>query len=108
MIARLFYADAIIAIQISFSIFVVKVLGLSVKEIFQLVIITSVIQALGSFIGGLLNDKIGSKLLIQYSLYVVLLTIIGLVSYQERTVFIITFQIGAFFFGILQSASSVL
>ena len=107
MIARLFYADAIIAIQISFSIFVVKVLGLSVKEIFQLVIITSVIQALGSFIGGILNDKIGSKLLIQYSLYVVLFAIIGLVSFQERTVFIITFQIGAFFFGILQSASRV-
>ena len=69
MIARLFYADAIIAIQISFAIFTVKVLGLTVKELFQLVIITSVIQALGAFIEGLLNDKIGSKLLIQYSLY---------------------------------------
>ncbi|MCI5054265.1 MAG: MFS transporter [Pelagibacteraceae bacterium] len=107
LIARLFYADAIIAIQISFAIFTVKVLGLTVKEIFQLVIITSVIQALGSFIGGLLNDKIGSKLLIQYSLYVVLFAIIGLVSFQERTIFIIIFQIGAFFFGILQSASRV-
>ena len=53
-----------------------------------------------------MNDKIGSKLLIQYSLYVVLLTIIGLV-FSERTVFVITFQIGAFFFGILQSASRV-
>ena len=107
LISRLFYSDAIIAIQISFAIFIIKVLGLTVNEIFQLVLITSVIQSVGSFIGGILNDKIGSKLLIQYSLYIVLFTIIGLVSFQERTIFIIIFQIGAFFFGILQSASRV-
>ena len=36
-----------------------------------------------------------------------LLTIIGLVFSGKNSLFVITFQIGAFFFGILQSASRV-
>ena len=108
LIARLLYADAIIAIQISFAVFVVKVLNLNTKEIFQLLLFTSIVQAIGAYIGGIINDKIGSKKIIQISLLCVLFVIIGLVFFQSKIIFLIIFQFGAFFFGILQSASRVL
>ena len=84
LIARLLYADAIIAIQISFAVFIVKVLNLNTKEIFQLLLFTSIVQALGAYIGGIINDKIGSKKIIQISLLCVLFVIIGLVFFQSR------------------------
>ena len=108
LVARLFYADAIIAIQISVGIFTVTVLGLSAKELFQLVLLTAITQALGAVLGGFLNDKIGSKKIIQLCLYCVFLSILGLVFFQDKISFVLIFQFGAFFFGTLQSASRVM
>lgn len=108
LVARLFYADAIIAIQISVGIFTVKVLGLSAKELFQLVLLTAITQGIGAVLGGFLNDKIGSKKIIQLCLYCVFLAILGLVFFQDKISFVLIFQFGAFFFGTLQSASRVM
>lgn len=108
LVARLFYADAIIAIQISVGIFTVTVLGLSAKELFQLVLLTAITQGIGAVLGGFLNDKIGSKKIIQLCLYCVFLAILGLVFFQDKISFILIFQFGAFFFGTLQSASRVM
>ena len=108
LVARLFYADAIIAIQISVGIFTVTVLGLSAKELFQLVLLTAITQGIGAVLGGFLNDKIGSKKIIQLCLYCVFLSILGLVFFQDKISFILIFQFGAFFFGTLQSASRVM
>ena len=108
LVARLFYADAIIAIQISVGIFTVTVLGLSAKELFQLVLLTAITQGVGAVLGGFLNDKIGSKKIIQLCLYCVFLSILGLVFFQDKISFILIFQFGAFFFGTLQSASRVM
>ena len=108
LVARLFYADAIIAIQISVGIFTVTVLGLSAKELFQLVLLTAITQGIGAVLGGFLNDKIGSKKIIQLCLYCEFLAILGLVFFQDKISFILIFQFGAFFFGTLQSASRVM
>jgi UMF1 family MFS transporter len=108
LVARLFYADAIIAIQISVGIFTVAVLGLSAKEIFQLVLLTSITQGIGAVLGGFLNDKVGSKKVIQLCLYCVFLVIPCLVFFQDKISFVLIFQFGAFFFGTLQSASRVM
>lgn len=108
LVARLFYADAIIAIQISVGIFTVTVLGLSAKELFQLVLLTAITQGIGAVLGGFLNDKIGSKKIIQLCLYCVFLSILGLVFFQDKISFVLIFQFGAFFFGTLQSASRVM
>ena len=108
LVARLFYADAIIAIQISVGIFMVTVLGLSAKELFQLVLLTAITQGIGAVLGGFLNDKIGSKKIIQLCLYCEFLAILGLVFFQDKISFILIFQFGAFFFGTLQSASRVM
>jgi UMF1 family MFS transporter len=108
LIARLFYADAIIALQVSFAVFTKHHVGLTFEEMLKLLLLTSFVQGLGAFFGGIVNDRIGSKKIIQISLVVVFFTIIGLVSFKSKFLFVLIFEFGAFFFGILQSASRVL
>ena len=74
----------------------------------KLVLLTAITQGIGAVLGGFLNDKIGSKKIIQLCLYCVFLSILGLVFFQDKISFVLIFQFGAFFFGTLQSASRVM
>ena len=68
LIARLFYNDGLITIFALGGIYAIGTLGFSMKEILVLGIVLNVFAALGSFIFGYIEDKIGVKRVINFSL----------------------------------------
>jgi len=68
LIARLFYNDGLITIFALGGIYAIGTLGFSMKEILILGIVLNVFAALGSFIFGYIEDKIGVKRVINFSL----------------------------------------
>ena len=108
LIARVFYADAIIAMQTASGIFAVQTYGLTLAEIFKLYFFSSFSAAAGSLIGGYYNDKVGSKNVIVICIFFLVLTVIAMSIGQTKIHFFIAMPFGVFFFGAIQSASRVL
>ena len=107
LIARMLYADGLNAIIVMGGIFAVGVFNLEIKELLKLSILMNITAFAGAFIGGIINDKYGSKLIIIFSL-------IGLIF--SSTAILFTFSVSTFFFlaainglfiGPIQSASRV-
>ena len=107
LIARMLYADGLNAIIVMGGIFAVGVFNLEIKELLKLSILMNITAFLGAFIGGIANDKYGSK-------FVIIFSLIGLIF--SSTVILFTSSILTFFFlaavnglfiGPIQSASRV-
>jgi len=107
LIARMLYADGLNAIIVMGGIFAVGVFSLEIKDLLKLSIIMNVTAFIGAFVGGVANDKYGSKIIIIFSL-------IGLIL--SSTAILFTFTVSTFFFlaainglfiGPIQSASRV-
>ena len=107
LIARMLYADGLNAIIVMGGIFAVGVFNLEIKYLLKLSIIMNVTAFIGAFIGGIINDRYGSKIVIIFSL-------IGLIF--SSTAILFTFKVSTFFYlaaanglfiGPIQSASRV-
>ena len=89
------------------GIFAVGVFDLEIKDLLKLSILMNVTAFIGAFIGGVINDKYGSK-------FVIILSLIGLIL--SSTAILFTFSVSTFFLlasinglfiGPIQSASRV-
>tara|TARA_B100000029_G_scaffold330109_1_gene322391 strand:- start:2299 stop:3531 length:1233 start_codon:yes stop_codon:yes gene_type:complete len=107
LIARMLYADGLNAIIVMGGIFAVGVFNLEIKELLKLSVLMNITAFIGAFIGGIANDKYGSKT-------VIVLSLIGLIISSSAILF--TFSVSTFFFlaainglfiGPIQSASRV-
>ena len=107
LIARMLYADGLNAIIIMGGIFAVGVFNLEIKDLLKLSILMNITAFIGALVGGMANDRYGSKIVIIFSL-------IGIIF--SSTVILFTFSVSIFFFlaainglfiGPIQSASRV-
>ena len=89
LIARMLYADGLNAIIVMGGIFAVGVFNLEIKDLLKLSIIMNVTAFIGAFIGGIINDRYGSKIVIIFSL-------IGLIF--SSTAILFTFKVSTFFY----------
>ena len=107
LIARMLYADGLNAIIVMGGIFAVGVFNLEIKDLLKLSILMNISAFIGAFVGGIANDKYGSK-------NVIVVSLIGLIF--SSTIILFTFSASTFFFiaainglfiGPIQSASRV-
>ena len=101
------YADGLNAIIVMGGIFAVGVFNLEIKDLLKLSILMNISAFIGAFVGGIANDKYGSK-------NVIVVSLIGLIF--SSTIILFTFSASTFFFiaainglfiGPIQSASRV-
>lgn len=74
LIARLFYNDGLITIFALGGIFAVGTLNFSMQEVLILGIVLNVFAALGSFVFGLIEDRIGVRKVINLSLVILVIS----------------------------------
>jgi len=107
LLARMFYADGLNAIIVMGGIFAVGVFNLEIKELLKLSIIMNITAFIGAFIGGIANDKYGSKSVIIFSLIGLIFSSIAILFSYDLSTFFILAGINGFFIGPIQSASRV-
>ena len=108
LIARMLYADGLNAIIVMGGIFAVGVFNLEIKELLKLSIIMNISAFLGAFIGGLANDKYGSKIVIVVSLFGLIFSSSIILFVYSKLLFFIMAAINGLFIGPIQSASRVM
>ena len=74
LIARLFYNDGLITIFALGGIFAIGTLNFSMQEVLILGIVLNVFAALGSFVFGLIEDRIGVRKVINLSLVILVIS----------------------------------
>ena len=74
LIARLFYNDGLITIFALGGIYAIGTLSFSMQEVLVLGIVLNVFAALGSFVFGLIEDRIGVRKVINLSLVVLVIS----------------------------------
>ncbi len=74
LIARLFFNDGLVTIFALGGIYAVGTLDFSLEEVMQLGIVLNIAAAVGSFIFGYLEDKIGVKRVINISLFLLIIS----------------------------------
>ena len=100
-IARLFYNDALITIFSLGGIYAIGSIGFEIKEVFILGIFLNISAAIGSFIFGYVEDKIGSKKTILITLYsLIFSSLLAFVSPYTNSPKI-TFWISAILLGLM-------
>jgi len=107
LIARMLYADGLNAIIVMGGIFAVGVFNLEIKDLLKLSILMNITAFIGAFVGGMANDKYGSKIVIIFSLIgLILSSIVILFTFSVSTFFFLA-AINGLFIGPIQSASRV-
>ncbi len=107
LIARMLYADGLNAIIVMGGIFAVGVFNLEIKELLKLSILMNITAFAGAFIGGIANDKYGSKFVIIFSLIGLIFSSIAILFTSLVSTFFFLAAINGFFIGPIQSASRV-
>jgi len=107
LIARMLYADGLNAIIIMGGIFAVGVFNLEIKELLKLSILMNITAFMGAFIGGVANDKYGSKIVIIISLIGLIFSSISILFTYSKVGFFFLAAINGLFIGPVQSASRV-
>ena len=108
LIARMLYADGLNAIIVMGGIFAVGVFNLQIKELLILSVSMNVTAFVGAFIGGLANDKYGSKFVIVISLLGLIFSSSIILFVYSKQLFLIMAAINGLFIGPIQSASRVM
>jgi MFS transporter, UMF1 family len=80
LLANMIYADALVALFAFGGIYAAGVFGWGTMEIGIFGILLTVTGTLGAFLGGRLDDRIGSRAVISGSLIVLMLTCIGIMG----------------------------
>ena len=107
LIARMLYADGLNAIIVMGGIFAVGVFNLEIKELLKLSILMNITAFAGAFIGGIINDKYGSKLVIIFSLIGLIFSSTAILFTSSVSTFFLLASINGLFTGPIQSASRV-
>ena len=107
LVARLFYMDGINAIFAVAAIYATVVFGMSTSDIIMLGIGTNIAAGLGSWIFSFIENKIGSKNTIVFSLIFIFLISTIILFIEQKNLFIIFAIFLSSFFGPIQSASRV-
>ena len=107
LIARMFYADGLNAIIVMGGIFAVGVFNLEIKELLKLSILMNITAFIGALIGGIINDRYGSKIVIIFSLVGLIFSSIAILFVYSKSTFFFLAAINGLFIGPVQSASRV-
>ncbi len=107
LIARMLYADGLNAIIVMGGIFAVGVFNLEIKDLLKLSVLMNITAFIGAFIGGITNDKYGSKNVIIFSLIGLILTSTAIIFTFSTSLFFFLAAVNGFFIGPIQSASRV-
>tara|TARA_Y100000590_G_scaffold291783_1_gene328530 strand:+ start:1605 stop:2837 length:1233 start_codon:yes stop_codon:yes gene_type:complete len=107
LIARMLYADGLNAIIVMGGIFAVGVFNLEIKDLLKLSILMNVTAFVGAALGGIVNDKYGSKIVIIFSLIGLILSSIVILFTFSSKIFFVLAAINGLFIGPIQSASRV-
>ena len=108
LIARMLYADGLNAIIIMGGIFAVGVFNLQIKELLMLSVLMNITAFIGAFVGGIANDKYGSKTVIIISLFGLIFSSSVILIVYSKSLFLIMAAINGLFIGPIQSASRVM
>jgi len=107
LIARMLYADGLNAIIVMGGIFAVGVFNLEIKDLLKLSVLMNITAFLGAFVGGIANDKYGSKIVIIFSLIGLIFSSITILFTFSVSTFFFLAAINGLFIGPIQSASRV-
>jgi len=107
LIARMLYADGLNAIIVMGGIFAVGVFNLEIKDLLKLSVLMNITAFIGAFVGGMANDKYGSKIVIIFSLIGLILSSITILFTFSVSTFFFLAAINGLFIGPIQSASRV-
>jgi UMF1 family MFS transporter len=87
LIARLFFQDALNALFVIGGIYASQVIGMTLTQVLIQGIILNIFAGPSSILGGYLNDRIGSKNVINISLWGLLISGILAISIDKDTIF---------------------
>jgi len=107
LIARMLYADGLNAIIVMGGIFAVGVFNLEIKDLLKLSVLMNVTAFVGAFVGGMANDRYGSKIVIIFSLIGLILSSVAILFTFSVSTFFFLAAINGLFIGPIQSASRV-
>jgi len=107
LIARMLYADGLNAIIVMGGIFAVGVFNLEIKDLLKLSVLMNITAFIGAFVGGVANDKYGSKIVIIFSLIGLILSSVAILFTFSVSTFFFLAAINGLFIGPIQSASRV-
>ena len=107
LIARMLYADGLNAIIVMGGIFAVGVFNLEIKDLLKLSILMNITAFIGACVGGIANDKFGSKVVIIFSLIGLIFSSIFILFTFSTSIFFLLAAINGLFIGPIQSASRV-
>ena len=109
---KLYYKK--IFISINLIIFFLIIVGcrtpefdLEIKELLKLSILMNVAAFVGAFMGGVANDRLGSKIVIIFSLIGLTFSSIAILFTYSKSVFFFLAAVNGLFIGPVQSASRV-
>ena len=108
LIARMLYADGLNAIIVMGGIFAVGVFNLEIKDLLKLSIIMNITAFIGAFVGGIINDRYGSKIVIIFSLIGLIFSSVAILFTFKASTFFYLAAINGLFIGPIQSASRVI
>ena len=108
LIARMFYADAVIAMQTGGGVYAVGVHGFNFKELISVLIVGNLVAGVFTYLGGYLNDKYNSKTIITWSIATLILAVFAIVFSPSKEFFFFSLLLVAAVIGPLQSASRTL
>ena len=107
LIARMFYIDGINTVFAFGGIYAAGTFGMPFNEVILFGIGTNIAAGLGAIIFSFIEDKIGSKNIIIFSLFVLILFGLGILVVNDKNTFWILGISLSIFFGPIQSASRV-
>jgi len=107
LIARMLYADGLNAIIVMGGIFAVGVFNLEIKDLLKLSVLMNIAAFIGAVVGGVANDRYGSKIVIIFSLVGLILSSVAILFTFSASTFFFLAAINGLFIGPIQSASRV-
>jgi len=109
LLARMIYSDALIVLIAGGGVYASGVFGFTPGELLKLAIFANLVAFVGVLLGGYLNDKISSKIIILTCIAVLTLCVFySSIVAQTKTQFFINVMVISFFIGSIQSASRVM
>jgi len=109
LLARMIYSDALIVLIAGGGVYASGVFGFTPGELLKLAIFANLVAFVGVLLGGYLNDKISSKIIILTCIVVLTLCVFySSIIAQTKAQFFINVMVISLFIGSIQSASRVM
>ena len=109
LLARMIYSDALIVLIAGGGVYASGVFGFTPGELLKLAIFANLVAFVGVLLGGYLNDKISSKIIILTCIAVLTLCVFySSIIAQTKSQFFTNVMVISFFIGSIQSASRVM